>query len=168
MDRRVVQANVALTDEEVVPLEDGERTYLSVKCPLWDETGKPYAVFGVSTDITDRKRIEGALVESRTYYQALAESLPHLVWTCRADGYCDYLSRQWVAYTGRPAEEQLGERLGGRDPSRRPRPRRAGVGARGRSAATPTTRSSGCAVTTAPTAGSARAACRCSTRRVRW
>jgi PAS domain S-box-containing protein len=109
MDRRVVQANVALTEEETVPLESGERTYLSVKCPLWDDTGTPYAVLGVSTDMTDRKRIESALVESRRHYQALAESLPHLVWTCRADGYCDYLSRQWADYTGRSAEEQLGE-----------------------------------------------------------
>jgi PAS domain S-box-containing protein len=108
MDRRVVEANVALTDEEVVPLDTGEHTYLSVKCPLWDEAGKPYAVFGVSTDITDRKRIDDALLESRRHYQALAESLPHLVWTCRADGYCDYLNRQWVQYTGRPAEQQLG------------------------------------------------------------
>ena len=108
MDRRVVEANGPLTEEELVPVASGERTYLSVKCPLWDEAGKPYAVFGVSTDITDRKQIERALVESRQYYQAMAESLPHLVWTCRADGYCDYLSRQWVDYTGRSAEEQLG------------------------------------------------------------
>jgi len=108
MDRRVAQSNVALTEEEVVPVDTGDRTYLSVKCPLWDEAGKPYAVFGVSTDITERKRIESALMESRRYYQALAESLPHLVWTCLADGYCDYLSRQWVDYTGRTAEEQLG------------------------------------------------------------
>jgi PAS domain S-box-containing protein len=47
--------------------------------------------------------------ESRQHYQALAESLPHLVWTCLSDGRCDYLSRQWVEYTGRPAEEQLGD-----------------------------------------------------------
>jgi PAS domain S-box-containing protein len=108
MDRRVVQSNVALTEEESVPLEDGERTYLSVKCPLWDDTGTAYAVLGVSTDMTYRKGIESALLESRQHYQALAESLPHLVWTCRADGYCDYLSRQWADYTGRSAEEQLG------------------------------------------------------------
>jgi PAS domain S-box-containing protein len=59
-------------------------------------------------DITTRKRTEHALLESRQHYQALAESLPHLVWTCRPDGYCDFLSRQWVDYTGQPAASQLG------------------------------------------------------------
>jgi PAS domain S-box-containing protein len=34
--------------------------------------------------------------------------LPQLVWTCRADGPCDYLSPQWVAYTGIPEASQLG------------------------------------------------------------
>jgi PAS domain S-box-containing protein len=237
MDLRVASIGTALTEEEQVPLADGTHTFISVKCPLRDAAGRVYAVFGISTDITDRKRaeatlraseertraiidaaldavvtmdasgtitgwnpqaektfgwtrpeaigrtladtiiplryreahrrglqrflatgegpalnrrlelsglhrdgremsielsiatvaasdaisfsaflrditerkrIEAALVESRQHYQALAESLPHLVWTCRADGYCDYLSRQWVDYTGRPAEEQLG------------------------------------------------------------
>src|SRR5205085_4634243 len=36
------------------PHDDGPHTYLSVKCPLMDSTGKPYAVFGISTDITER------------------------------------------------------------------------------------------------------------------
>ena len=72
------------------------------------ETGKAISFSAFVRDITDRKRMEQALVESRQHYRALAESLPHLVWTCRPDGYCDYLSRQWVDYTGRPADEQLG------------------------------------------------------------
>ncbi len=38
----------------------------------------------------------------------LTESLPHLVWTCLAEGPCDYLSRQWIEYTGIPEAEQLG------------------------------------------------------------
>ena len=38
----------------------------------------------------------------------LTESLPNLVWSCRPDGVCDYLSRQWVEYTGVSEAEQLG------------------------------------------------------------
>ena len=33
-------------------------------------------------------------------FRQIAESLPHLTWTCRPDGWCDYLSPQWVAYAG--------------------------------------------------------------------
>ena len=83
MDRRVVTEGAPLTEEEVAPLDDGVRTYLSVKCSARGRRGQAYAVFGISTDITDRKRMEQALIESRQHYQALAESLPHLVWTCR-------------------------------------------------------------------------------------
>lgn len=38
----------------------------------------------------------------------LVDALPHLVWTCLATGPCDYLSRQWVDYTGIPERDQLG------------------------------------------------------------
>ncbi len=36
------------------------------------------------------------------HLRAVADLLPQLVWSCRPDGYCDYLSRRWVAYTGVP------------------------------------------------------------------
>jgi len=48
------------------------------------------------------------LTRSRAQHEALVEELPQLVWTCQPDGRCDYLSRQWVAYTGIPEAEQLG------------------------------------------------------------
>lgn len=38
----------------------------------------------------------------------LVEGLPLLVWTCTSEGLCDYLSAQWVAYTGIPEADQLG------------------------------------------------------------
>jgi len=42
------------------------------------------------------------------HFRRLAEGLPQLVWTCTADGACDYLSPQWLDYTGVPEEDQLG------------------------------------------------------------
>jgi len=44
--------------EEIAPGEDGPHTYITVKFPILDRTGTPYAVGGISTDITDRKRAE--------------------------------------------------------------------------------------------------------------
>ena len=56
----------------------------------------------------EQRRTEEALRESTSRYQTLVESLPHLVWTCLPDGRCDYLSRQWVEYTGISEADQLG------------------------------------------------------------
>jgi PAS domain S-box-containing protein len=44
--------------EETAPGEDGAHTYITVKFPLVDDAGRAYAVAGISTDITDRKRAE--------------------------------------------------------------------------------------------------------------
>src|SRR6185312_6081056 len=49
-----------------------------------------------------------ALRDSESRFRQLAESLPQLVWTCEPSGECDFLSRQWLEFTGVPAAEQLG------------------------------------------------------------
>ena len=53
-------------------------------------------------------RTSDELMRSRARHAALIEELPQLVWTCLPDGRCDYLSRQWIEYTGLPEREQLG------------------------------------------------------------
>jgi PAS domain S-box-containing protein len=57
-DLRVAAAGRSVQYEETADGIDGVRTYISVKFPVLDSTGKPYAVCGISTDITDRKRAE--------------------------------------------------------------------------------------------------------------
>jgi PAS domain S-box-containing protein len=62
------------------------------------------------------------LRESEDRFRTLTESLPHLVWTSRPDGFCDYLSRQWMAYTGLHESQQLGYGVGPQvDPADRER-----------------------------------------------
>jgi len=54
----VIEAGEAIQFEETVPSVEGERSYVAVKFLLRDHTGKPYAVCGIATDITESKRTE--------------------------------------------------------------------------------------------------------------
>src|SRR5262249_27865986 len=76
--------------------------------PRFSSSGDFLGYIGSCIDITERKEIEEALRESESRFRQLAESLPQLVWTSRANGLCDYLSPQWIAYTGFTEAEQLG------------------------------------------------------------
>jgi PAS domain S-box-containing protein len=58
-DRQVLDAGSALTLEEAIPLVDGIHTYIAVKFPLFDTEGVPYAICGISTDISDRVQFQG-------------------------------------------------------------------------------------------------------------
>jgi two-component system CheB/CheR fusion protein len=60
------------------------------------------------TDATSGKLLETTLREQANQLRQMAESLPNLVWGCRPDGVCDYVSQQWVDYTGVSEPEQLG------------------------------------------------------------
>jgi c-di-GMP phosphodiesterase len=64
-DGRVLQARAPQELEETVPGADGPHTYLSLKFPLLDAGGAPYALCCVATDITERKRGEEALQRAR-------------------------------------------------------------------------------------------------------
>jgi len=55
-DLHVLEARASVQFDEVVPHDDGIHDYISVKFPLRDASGEPYAVCGISTDITEHKR----------------------------------------------------------------------------------------------------------------
>ncbi|GAB7044632.1 MULTISPECIES: sensor histidine kinase [Catenuloplanes] len=57
-DLDVARAGTTVQYEETADSADGLRTYISVKFPVLDSNGEPYAVCGISTDITDRKQAE--------------------------------------------------------------------------------------------------------------
>ncbi len=77
-DERAATSGGPITEEEVLPHEDGLRFFVSVKCPLRDASGNSYAVFGIATEITDRKRAEterAVLLESERRAREEAEEL---------------------------------------------------------------------------------------------
>jgi PAS domain S-box-containing protein len=64
-DRRVLEDRKALQMEETTNQGDGIHIYLSHKFPLLDPDGVPYAVCGISQDITALKQAEDELTTAR-------------------------------------------------------------------------------------------------------
>ena len=113
--------------EESFPHDGTTVTALTVKFPLVGADGTPYAVCGIATDISDRKRAQDALRESEERFRQLADAMPQIVWTARPDGEIDYLNRRWHEFTGLP--ETAGQRgLGAHPPPRRRPARRRALG----------------------------------------
>lgn len=67
-DRHALQTNSRVDVEEQMSVGAQQRTVLTLKFPLRDAKGVPYALGGVSTDITDNKRTSDAM-------RALAQSV---------------------------------------------------------------------------------------------
>jgi len=96
-------------DDMVVVKPDGTKTTLEVfGSPVLDDKSNIWASLVSFQDITQRKHAELALKEREKEFRSLAESMPQIVWTTRADGWNTYFNQQWVDYTGLTLEESYG------------------------------------------------------------
>ncbi|MBA4147973.1 MAG: PAS domain-containing protein [Verrucomicrobia bacterium] len=66
----------------------------------YSEAGAPLHLAGVTHNITERKRAELALLESESRFRELADAMPQVVWSARADGRVDYYNKRWFELTG--------------------------------------------------------------------
>lgn len=67
-DLEVVKALRELKTEETIQQPDGPHTYIAVKFPLYDSGGRVYAIGGISTDITERKKLEESLKSADKFF----------------------------------------------------------------------------------------------------
>lgn len=74
--RRVMAAGQTETNEERLQTAGGEKVFLATKGPLRDGEGMICGIFGISRDITERKRMEAALSENEGRLRLLTEHAP--------------------------------------------------------------------------------------------
>lgn len=110
-DRQVLSAGRAVEAEEIAPHADGPHTYLSVKCPLLDANGLPYAVCGISTDITERKRAEDRIQASLKDVNDLKAALDEhaIVAITNPQGRITYVNDKFCAISKYSREELIGQ-----------------------------------------------------------
>ncbi len=71
INEKVKNTNKEFCDEETAQLSDGTtRVFLSRKTPLLDEYKNVVGILGISFDITDKKNMETALIESKNAAEA--------------------------------------------------------------------------------------------------
>ena len=79
-NQRVIETSAPITLEEEVEVRDGRRDLFTIKFPLRDTANQIEAVGGISFDITERKRTEKALEESRRRLQVLFDNTTDAIW----------------------------------------------------------------------------------------
>jgi PAS domain S-box-containing protein len=73
-DRKALKAREPVEIEEVIRHRDGPHTYITIKFPLFDALGEPYAVCGISTDITERITAEQLIRESKKHLRRVIDT----------------------------------------------------------------------------------------------
>lgn len=81
----------------------------STVVPCRDEAGLLVAYDGLIADITERKRYEARLIESKALYQALVENLPQNIFRKDLNERFTFANQRFCASLGRPLEEIIGK-----------------------------------------------------------
>jgi len=104
-DRKIIETKTPLKVEECVALADGQHTYISVKLPLCDSGGNVYAVCGISTDITESRKMYEQL---RKLSQAVEQTVASIIIT-DTDGNIEFVNPKFSQITGYSREEVIGK-----------------------------------------------------------
>ena len=108
-DREVLESGHSVQREEFLDLPGGGRRFLVVtKFLLHDRESRPYAICGVSTDITEHKLLDEALQQSESRFRSLVETTSDWIWEIDAQGLYTYASPKVEDLLGYEPSEIIG------------------------------------------------------------
>jgi PAS domain S-box-containing protein len=84
-DSEVLRSPHSLQFEEAIPQFDGWHTFVTVKFAWLGADGQPVGIWGLATDITDRKQAEADVRRSAAALSAVIENTPDAIWSIDRD-----------------------------------------------------------------------------------
>jgi PAS domain S-box-containing protein len=116
LDRKLLTSGESNVEEYVLPTPQGLRTFKAERIPFRDMNGLISGILVVSSDISEFKHREKVFRKSesdaRMVLDAAFDSIPHIVWTAKPNGWVDYYNRGWVEYTGMAVERTISQGWG--------------------------------------------------------
>jgi PAS domain S-box-containing protein len=110
-DRQVLQAGVAIEFEQVTVQKDGQHTSIVQKFPLFNADGEIYAIGGIVTDITERRREEAALRYTEESRRIVLETASDAVVSMDETGAIRFANPATIRIFGYDPTELIGKPL---------------------------------------------------------
>ncbi|HTY20458.1 MAG TPA: PocR ligand-binding domain-containing protein, partial [Geobacteraceae bacterium] len=96
-----VRANSYMQLEHRIIRADGEERFIVVRGEaIFDQEGRFVKIRGANQDITERKRAEEELRESRAKYQAIVDNFEGYIYICSQDYRIEFMNRKLIERTG--------------------------------------------------------------------
>jgi len=111
-DRKVMKEGITKTYEESVSTVPGKKlTFLSTKGLVYAKNGKPFGLFGIARDITERKEVEESLRKSEDLFNKAFHSSPSPITIARrSDGQYIAVNDSFLRLIELSREEVIGKK----------------------------------------------------------
>ncbi len=108
---KALQGKSGINQEFIIERTDtGERWITSNSyAPLYDDNGEIIGAIQTIYDITERKKAEDALEESREEYRQIVETSSEGIWKSKTDGTAVYVNKRMAEMLGYKEDEIIGK-----------------------------------------------------------
>jgi len=108
-EKKITRRSMGLLEADLYGLRtSGEEFPIEASISQIDVQGKKFYTV-ILRDIAERMRSQQALRESEARFRNMADTAPVMIWVADESKGCTYFNKQWLDFTGRSLEQELGD-----------------------------------------------------------